>query len=379
MAKLLKTLDYRTTFNDLGYKIELNEVSWQIELNGSALNSFLESEIVCRVRERGGKNESQVLHQIKYAAHDNRYHPIKRYLNGLSYDGKDYLSELCAYFKADNYFKIWLNRWLIAAVARAVQGAQCPVLVLDGPQNIGKSGFARWLCSSPKIKEYFTEGPINPDAKDTRIRATEKWIWEASEFGSTTRRADVEALKAFITLGEVTERAPYERQDQKRPMLACFIGTINNGHAGFLADPSGNRRFLVTHVDEIDWKGYVDHCNPDNIWAQAYTSYLMGEPFQLTPDELKLSVENNENYQVPDALESLFERLFEVEANPITFTPTADIIEALQDAGFKAGTTNALSKQLSETLAKIGLQKMRQRYGRNPNPVWGYFGVKRII
>lgn len=378
MSTLTRTIDFRTTFQDLGYNFELNEVTRQVEVNKKTLDSYLESQIICNMREHGAKFENQVMHEIRYAALDNRYHPIKRYLNSLSYDGKDYISELCDYFTADKYFPIWLNRWLIAAVARAVNGAQCPVLVLDGNQNIGKSNFARWLCSSPMIQEYYTEGPINPDAKDTRIRATQKWIWEASEFGSTTRRADIEALKAFITIGEITERAPYAKQDEKRPMLACFIGTINNGKAGFLADPSGSRRFLVSHIEKINWD-YSTECNPNNIWAQAYASYLIGEPHAPTLQEIKLSQENNEQYQNPDALETMLQKIYEVESPAMTFTPAADIIDALQDSGFRAGTTNALSKQLSETMTKLGVIKIKQRSGKNINPVWGYFGIRRVI
>jgi len=381
MAKqtITTTMDYRTTFADLGLDFALNEVTRSVEVNGKQMDGFLESKIICDMREKGARTESYILHEIKYAALDNRYHPIKKYLNSLSYDGKDYIGELCSFFDADQFFQTWLNRWLIAAVGRVVKGAQCPVLVLDGPQNIGKSLFTRWLCSPKMIKAYFTEGPITPDNRDCRLRATQNWIWEASEFGSTVRRADVEALKAFITLGEVTERALYGRQDEKRPMLACFIGTINNGHAGFLADPSGNRRFLVTHVNEIDWRGYTGKCSPDSIWAQAYANFLIGEPCELTPSELKLSEDNNQNYQITDSLEVILEKLYEIEVIPQTFTPTADLLEGLQDAGYRASNSNALSRQLSETLAKLGIEKRRQRLVSGKNPVQGYLGLKRII
>lgn len=373
------TLDYRMAFADLGYSFALNEITRLVEVNGKQLDSYLESQIICNMRDKGAKAENHVLHEIRYAALENRYHPIKQYLNSLPYDGKDYIKELCTYFDADQYFPIWLNRWLIAAVARAVKGAQCPVLVLDGKQNIGKSKFSSWLCSSPAIREYFTEGSINPDAKDTRIRATQSWIWEVPEFGSTTKKADIDALKGFITMETITERAPYAKQDEKRPMLACFMGTINNGHAGFLADPSGNRRFLVTHIENIDWRGYTASCSPNNLWAQAYASYLIGESHELTADEIKLSQANNENYEVPDALESLLEKLYEFETVPVTFTPSADIVETLQMNGFKTGSTNMLSRQLSETMAKLNVEKKKQRHGTNQNSVWGYFGVRRII
>jgi predicted P-loop ATPase len=376
--RVLKTADYRNIFASLNMSFAFNEVTRAVELNGEVITDSDWSRIFCNLRDRGARNENFITHEIKYLASLNSYHPIKQFLNQCGFDGNDYISELSNYFHADKYFALWLNRWLIAAVSRAISGTQCPVLVLDGPQNIGKSGFARWLCSPQAIKNYFTEGPINPDSKDCRVRATRRWIWEASEFGSTTRRADVEALKAFISTGEITERQPYGKQDETFPMLACFIGTINNGNAGFLADPTGSRRFLVTHIDEIDWHGYTSEIDPSKVWAQAYASFLSGDPYELTADEIKQSQENNEGYETPNALLAQLEMLYEIEKAPISFTPTYDIIEAIQNSGFHAGTTNALAKQLADTLAKLKIKKERQRVGGHPNPVMGYFGIRRL-
>jgi predicted P-loop ATPase len=379
MAKLVKTIDYRTAFNDLGYEFRLNEVTRGVEVNGKQMDQYLEAKVFCNLREKGVTCRENAADEIKYTALDNRYHPIKEYLNSLSRKPgeKDYINELCSYFTTDKYFPIWLNRWLIAAVARVFQGAQCPVLILDGKQEIGKSKFAAWLCSSNKIREYFTEGPINPESKDTRIRATQSWIWEVPEFGATTKKSDIDLLKGFITLQHITERAPYSKQDEKRPMLACFMGTINNGHAGFLKDPTGNRRFLVTEIQEIDWKGYTEHCSPDNIWAQAVAAYFSGESFELTPNEKRFQEENNQNYEILDPLQAVLEKLYEFETIPTTFTPTGEIIEELQSSNYRTGSSRALAMELSETLAKLGIKKIRRRTSTSANPVWGYDGIRK--
>lgn len=375
---LRRTMDYRAAFSSLGYVFAFNEVTRKFEANGIEIDLLLESKIICNMRDLGAKNESVILRELYYAAGENKYHPIKKYLSSLSYDGKDYIAQLCGYFQADKYFEVWLRRFLIMAIARANNGTQCPVLVLDGPQYIGKSKFIQWLCSSPKILDYYTEGQIAPDSKDCRIRAAEKWIWEVPEFGATARRADVEALKGFLTQAEITERAPYEKNDTKRPMLACFIGTINNGAAGFLTDPSGSRRFLITHIDAIDWHGYSDNLSPDSIWGQACAEYLIGEPTELTKTELDLLNKNNEQYEVTNPLQAAFESIFEIEKNPKTFMPTIEIIDSLQLSGFKGGTTNALSRDLSQLLMKLGLKKDRQRVNGLGNPIMGYHGIRRI-
>ena len=376
--RIIKTADYRQAFIDLKYNFAFNEVTRSIELNGKPMDSTIWAEVYCNLRNMGASNHNFVTDEVTYLAGENRYHPIKQYLNALGYDGKDYIGQFCSFFRADQYFEIWLKRWLIMAIARVVSGAQCPVFVLDGPQYIGKSGVAEWLCSAPKIQKYFTEGQIQPDSKDSRIRATQKWIWEVPEFGATTRKADQESLKGFITLGEVTERAPYQKSDEKFPMLACFIGTINNGMAGFLSDPSGSRRFLIAHVDAIDWKGYTTTLSPDQIWGQAYAEYLTGEPFELTRKELDLLEKNNQSYEITNPLQAAFESLFELKKIPQTFTPTIEIIDALQISGYRAGNTTALSRDLSQLLLKFGLKKDRSRKN-NSNPVMGYWGIRRII
>lgn len=377
---ITKTIDYRRAFADLGYEFAFNDITQAIEVNGQEFHREKnESKIICQMREKGAYKETVVLREIEYAAGENSYNPIKKYLSGLPYDGKDYIGELCSFFHADQYFERWLRRWLVMAVARAMNGAQCPVLIIDGPQNSGKSKFVQWLCSSPKVKGYYTEGQISPDSKDARVRATEKWIWEVPEFGATARRADVEALKGFITLSEITERAPYQRKDQKRPMLACFIGTINNGVAGFLTDPSGSRRFLITHVESINWQGYITALNPDQIWGQACAEYTVGEPSELTQDDLKLLAINNSSYEVTSPLQAVFESIFEIEQTPKSFTTTFELLDAIQNSGYRAGTTNALSRELTQLLTKLGAQKARQRVKNMGNPVMGYLGIRRII
>ena len=97
-------------------------------------------------------------------------------------------------------------------------------LVLDGPQGIGKSFLVRWLC--PK-ERYYIEGGINTEDKDSLIRLASKWIWEVGELQATTRKADREALKDFISRRDVTVRPAYGRYDIVKPALASFIVTIN--------------------------------------------------------------------------------------------------------------------------------------------------------
>ena len=156
---------------------------------------------------------------------------MKDYILSLSWDGLPHIEEVANHFQdKDCVFHLWLRRWLLGAIGKALNNDQNRMLVLDGVQGIGKSYFAKWL--SDPLEKYFIEAPINTDDKDVFLRLSSKWIWEVSELGSTTRRADREAIKAFLTMREITIRRPYDRYDTHKSALASFIGTVNDEGSG---------------------------------------------------------------------------------------------------------------------------------------------------
>ena len=160
---------------------------------------------------------------------------------------------------------------------------------------MGKSYFAQWLCSS--IPDIFEEGPITPGDKEHIRKQSTKWLWEVAELGATTRTADREALKGFLTHTSLTYRRPYDKNPVVKPALASFIGTINN-ESGFLTDPTGNRRFLVVTLANID-KTYSNKVTPDQFWSQVMEWYRTGVSWELTPEETVWRDAQNKDYESP--------------------------------------------------------------------------------
>ena len=267
--KVYQTKDYIKALKKLGYTFRMRELDNRIELNGNPIEDHIENEIVNSMVDHGFQVQ-MTIRVISEVAGKNKYHPIKNYLDSLTHDGGNYIEELASYF-SDVYgmFPVWLRKWLIGAVAKVYEAAQNPMLVLDGPQGIGKSEFVRWLASP--LTEYYIESPINTNDKDCYIRLISNWIWEVSELGTTTRKSDYEALKAFLTTRKVTVRKPYGKGDIERPALASFIGTINNS-SGIFSDPTGSRRFLTSRIPTIVWD-YSKDLEPDQIWAEAMAAY----------------------------------------------------------------------------------------------------------
>ena len=386
-----KSADYLAALTELGYSFRMNECIDMVEVNGVAISDGLERTIRTKMRDKGF-DYVNVMEDVYWSrAYENRYHPVRNYLSALEWDGKDHVGTLAAHFTDKHepiqypngarrsVFHAWLWRWMVGAVGKVMGGDQNPMLVLDGPQNIGKSFFARWI--GDLLPGYFIEGAINPEDKDSYIRLCSKWIWEVGELGATTRKADREALKDFITRREVTVRVPFGRHDITKPAMASLIGTINN-ESGFLKDPTGNRRFLVMTLQDIEWD-YSEKIDPRQLWAQAVAAYKAGERGRLEPVEAKLQSQLNGGYEIDDPIEDYLLACFEITNNPNDFVSTRVIAETLQNAGLKGTSTTGVMMNITAPAKKIGLEKglyhvktRRKVEGRSKGVENGWFGLQ---
>lgn len=371
-GKRRKTKDYIITLKNLGYTFRYNLCTHTVEVGGHPLSDPVAAEIRGKLRDAGIDQVTAAEDAYLANAWQNRYHPLRDYLADLKYDGVDMITELSSLFQdANGIFPTFLRRWLIGAVARVMARTQNRMLVLDGPQGLGKDYFAKWLCSP--MAEYYHEGAINPDDKDCRLRLMSTWIWTVSELGATTRKNDREALKAFLTLETVRDRKAYGRFDVQGPALTSFIGTINN-EGGFLSDPTGNRRFMVCKLTAIDWS--YTRLDVDQIWAQAYDLYISGEPWDLQPDEAKTAREINEAYQVDDLIEAAILKYFLIDPNERGWwMATVDIVEKLEEKGVRFGSPLSAALAVGRAMTSIGLEKAKQRNFMR-QLVNGYLGIQ---
>ena len=379
-----------------GYALALSELDDTIEVNGERLDDKIDAAIrmTARNHKYGGKGIplSALADQMRVNATHNSYHPVKRYLAGLTWDGKDHFGPFAAHLKdkhapityADGtvqpVIKAWLWRWMVGAVAKVFAAgairAQNPMLVLSGAQNMGKSTLAAWLCPLPDL---FLESSINPDSSDHLRYLVTKWIWEVSELGATTRRSDREALKAFLTRQEATFRKPYDHHPVIKPALSSFIGTVNPMNNGFLDDPTGSRRFLVVDLAGID-HAYADRIDRDQLWAQVLTAYRINpQAWRLTSEEQERRDSINAENEVERPYEGLVVRLFDIDpARGDWWMPTHEIIDAVRTYGEANFDETRHHGVLGTTLRGLGLErKQRQDKGER---VWGYYGIKlRVI
>jgi predicted P-loop ATPase len=365
-----KTNDYIMAINASGVQLQLNDMSDRIELSdGRPISDIELSAILNRLRDYDMRDTARMRDAVKEAALRNRYHPVRDYLDAQLWDGECHFDRLmkCLAMSSPAASAFW-RKWLIGSIAKMLRAQQNYMLVLLGAQGKGKSRLAEWLCPLPQL---FYEGPINPDDKDSLIRLINNWIWEVAELDSTTKRSERSALKHFISTKTVKVRVPYGQYDTEKPAAASMIGTINEDGTGFLHDPTGNRRFAVVHLDDIDWS--YTKIDRDQLWAELYAAYLAGEPWELTPYEQEIQAEINGGHMMVSPLEELLLQYYEIDKTETErFTPTMEILDRLTTLGLK-GDQFKQKMELTSILTKMGLKPEQRRHGGKV--LRGYRGV----
>ncbi len=127
--------DYVQAAKELGYSFRLNELDDSVEVNGRRMDDVTEAELLSRLHTKGLKSADVARRAFITDAAQNRYHPIKQYLESLEWDGNDHIAALARYF-TDAHDPIlyangtqrrvihtWLHRWIIGAVAKIYR---CP-------------------------------------------------------------------------------------------------------------------------------------------------------------------------------------------------------------------------------------------------------------
>lgn len=357
-----KTDDYIKAYLAGGVDFALNIMSdrLDIKLGDSPLRPLTdidESVLLARLLDYGMRGEGHMRKALHTRAAQNKYHPVKLYLDGLLWDGEKHFDALMDHLSVSSEgAAVFWRKFLIGSIAKALAGEQNYMLILLGAQGKGKSRLVRWLCPLPQL---FHEGPISPDNKDDQIKLLETWLWEVAELDSTTKRAERSALKHFITMRNVGVRVPYGRYAINKTAVASMIGTINEDGTGFLNDPTGDRRFVVVHLDDIDWN-YTE-IDRDQLWAELYAAYCDGETWELTPHEKEIQSEINKQHTISTPVEEMLLQYFAMDRTETgRFMATMDILEQLEGMGLK-GDQYKNKMELTAVLTKYGLPRTQRR------------------
>jgi len=223
-------------------------------------------------------NDDTARKAMRLVSADNRFHPIRDYLGGLTWDGVPRVGQwLVTYAGAeDNEFNRAVGRMaLIAAVARIYEPG-CKVdnmLVLESGQGAGKSALIARLFG----QDWTIDRLPDLSSKEALINLRGKWVVEVAELAAFKGRG-AEQIKAFLTSPVDVFRPPYGETVESYPRQNVFIGTTNEDQ--YLDDPTGNRRPWPVKVSEaLDVEGIGR--DRDQLWAEAVHLYQQGEQWWI--------------------------------------------------------------------------------------------------
>lgn len=222
---------------------------------------------------------------------------VEEYLKSLKWDGIKRIDTLLHdYMGAEYnvYTRDVMRKALCAGVARAVVGntKYDTMPILAGKQGIGKSTFLRKLG-----KRWFCDSLQNFEGKESAEVIQGQWIVEVSELTAMTK-SETNAIKQFLSKEEDVYRAAYGRHTSRYPRRCVFFGTSNDDE--FLKDVTGNRRFWPVTCGEYPPKKSVFKDldgEVDQIWAEAFLLWQLGEKLYLEGESEKLSEEAQAKYR----------------------------------------------------------------------------------
>lgn len=248
---------------------------------------------------------------LQEVTQDNKFHPVREYLRGITWDGECRLDTLFIdYIGAEDteYIRAVTRKWMCGAVARVMDpGVKFDTaIVLYGSQGLGKS-----LIIERLGRKWFNNSLVDIKTKDALEQIQGSWIVELAELAPTYKN-DNEIVKAFISRTSDRFRSPYGRRTEEYPRQCVFAGSTNN--LMFLKDRTGNRRFWPITGDKDrktknSWDLSKDEI--DQLWAEAFVYWSEGEPLvlegALEEEALRIQLSHTEGGELVGLIEEYLE------------------------------------------------------------------------
>ena len=295
------------------------------------------------------------------------FNPFKAYLNNLSKPGEqDYIRELAQTVRVkggEQEQKLWhlyLKKWLVGMVASWISEdvVNNVILVLIGEQGAYKTTWFNYLLPPPLKQYFYTKTNANRMSKDD-ILTLAQYALVCCEELDTMRPAELNQLKAAVTMPSIDERAAYAHYHEHRKHIASFCGTGNNTQ--FLSDPTGNRRWLPFEVESIlSPREHPFHY--EGIYAQALSLYTSGFQYWFTKEEIQELNRHNKQFEPPHLEHELVDLYFR---RPID----SELGEFISVARALQMISNGISQKLSavnvgRAFSDLGFKRVRTNSSR---------------
>ncbi len=352
----------RLRMNEITSRVEYLEDEQWLPINDRKVNSlWAEMSQVTRVNK-------QDLYSIIESDYVPEFNPFTEYLSALDIgqntDDYDYIRDLANTIRVkggEQEQMLWyryLKKWLVGMVASWLSDdvVNNVILVLIGEQGAFKTTWFNYLLPPPLKQYFYTKTNANRMSKDD-ILTLAQYALVCCEELDTMRPAELNQLKAAVTMPSIDERAAYAHYHEHRKHIASFCGTGNNTQ--FLSDPTGNRRWLPFEVESI--VSPRDHpFHYDGIYSQTLALYRRGFQYWFSKEEIQELNRHNKQFETPRLEHELVDlyfrkptdselgefmsvaRALQIISNGISQKLSAvNVGRAFSDLGFKRVRTNS--------------------------------------
>ena len=301
---------------------------------------------------------------------DEKFVKSERFVFKKDYDYIRDLANTIRVKGGDQEQMLWyryLRKWLVGMVASWLSDdvVNNVILVLIGEQGAYKTTWFNYLLPPPLKQYFYTKTNANRMSKDD-ILTLAQYALVCCEELDTMRPAELNQLKAAVTMPSIDERAAYAHYHEHRKHIASFCGTGNNTQ--FLSDPTGNRRWLPFEVESIvSPRDRPFHY--EGIYSQALALYKSGFQYWFTKEEIQELNRHNRQFETPHLERELVSLYFRVpmESENGMFMTSARAIQII-------GT--GISQKLSPTRVGLAFNELgfqRVRY----HGIRGYLVIQR--
>ena len=279
---------------------------------------------------------------------------------------RDYIRELAQTVRVkggEQEQKLWhlyLKKWLVGMVASWISDdvVNNVILVLIGEQGAYKTTWFNYLLPPPLKQYFYTKTNANRMSKDD-ILTLAQYALVCCEELDTMRPAELNQLKAAVTMPSIDERAAYAHYHEHRKHIASFCGTGNNTQ--FLSDPTGNRRWLPFEVESI--VSPRDHpFHYEGIYSQALALYKSGFQYWFTKEEIQELNRHNRQFETPRLEHELVDLYFRKPTD-------SELSEFMSVARALQMISNGISQKLSavnvgRAFSDLGFKRVRTNSSR---------------
>lgn len=300
----------------------------------------------------------------------NRQNPAREYFKKLKWDGvprlNTWLRTYCGCIHDDSEYLAAVGRkWLTAAVNRVMRpGCKFDhILIFEGSQDLGKSMMLRELATIHG-RAYFDDSIKAKDLPNPNIvpKLQGCLIIELAEM-SGFKKMSAEEAKQIISTQEDRIVRKYANEPTRLPRQFVFAGTMNP-YAGYLDDPTGDRRYWPVMCTKIDMAALKR--DKEQLWAEATHYYREKEPLWLDDEIIKTKAKAAQanRHDIHPWLADL-EKLTEQNS---AVTP-ADIWDALVITDRTRRTKDA-QDTISKIMTQLGWQYKRRMHMGARRYVW---------